>query len=127
MMCDNAGVTVLAECGGERGVASADDEDAADVGGDVWLDLRSNPIPSNAIVGGFPSIHAWIFHSAACAVLRIPLGTYFSHLYPPAQILVSACTGLTVETTHRPRHQRPTAPVSIARLLSVPGAYWRTP
>lgn len=38
------------------------------------------PIPSYASVGGLPIIQAWIFHSAAWAVLRMLLGTYLSHL-----------------------------------------------
>lgn len=44
------------------------------------IDTALYPIPSYAIVGGLPIIQACIFHSAACAVFKMPLGTYFSHL-----------------------------------------------
>ena len=74
---------------------SADDEDAADGTGEGEADLTSYPMPSKAMVGGLPSIQACTFHSAACAVLSNPLGTYFNHLYPPGN--EHECDGLKCE------------------------------
>ena len=43
-------------------------------------DLALYSIAWYVILGGFPNTHAWTFHSAACAVFNMLLGTYFSHL-----------------------------------------------
>ena len=50
--------------GDVRGMLRADVDDEAEFGEDADA-LTSKPMPSKAIVGGLPSIHACTFHSAA--------------------------------------------------------------